>query len=293
MSEPSIFPWKQEKTERKAPRQRLSFPLQESTLVATDENHKVPKYTSSACQTDTVYKDSLDKACQTNEEDFPGTCTLTFDDHHYCEKSNLSNEILKLNKHICHLKEGMAELETEIEANKFSIEKIEDDKNAMLFYTGFPDAKVFNSFYVYLSQKIEKLNYWRGQNEAGDSVPGYQGKKKPGKKRTLTGKEELFIVLVRLKVGLFVRDLSDRFHISQGHLSKIFTTWINFLLYELQELFPFPSQKMTRQNMPEEFKDYATTRLIIDCTEIYVEVPSSMVVQSQTWSSFIRWCITT
>ncbi|KAK6196380.1 hypothetical protein SNE40_001616 [Patella caerulea] len=56
----------------------------------------VPKYTSSACQTDTVYKDSLDKACQTNEEDFPST--LTFDDHHYCEKSNLSNEILKLNK---------------------------------------------------------------------------------------------------------------------------------------------------------------------------------------------------
>ncbi|KAK6178668.1 hypothetical protein SNE40_011195 [Patella caerulea] len=38
--------------------------------------------------------------------------------------------------------------------------------------------------------------------------------------------------------------------------------------------------------MPEEFKDYATTRLIIDCTEIYVEVPSSMVVQSQKWSSY-------
>ncbi|XP_033732353.1 uncharacterized protein LOC117321864 [Pecten maximus] len=289
-SEPSIFVWKEERSERKPPKQRLYFPLQESTSLTEDEtNNKVLKHECSvsiACQTEATYNyTSLDKSCQTSQQDFPSSVA----DHQYHEQSesNLLNEILKLNQQICCLKERIAELENEIEGNKFSFEKIEDDKDAVQFYTGFPDAKVFNSFYAYILKKTEKLNYWRGRNEVDDSIPAYQeNKRKPGKKRALTGKEELFIVLVRLKVGLFVRDLSDRFHLSQGHLSKLFTTWINFLLYELQELFPFPSQNMTRQNMPPEFKDYDTTRLIIDCTEMYVEVPSSMVAQSQTWSSY-------
>ena len=39
--------------------------------------------------------------------------------------------------------------------------------------------------------------------------------------------------------------------------------------------------------MPEQFKEfYPTTRVIIDCTEILTEVPSSMSVQSLTYSSY-------
>ncbi len=38
--------------------------------------------------------------------------------------------------------------------------------------------------------------------------------------------------------------------------------------------------------MPKEFKIYPSTRVIIDCTEIFIEVPSSMKAQSQTWSEY-------
>ena len=107
-----------------------------------------------------------------------------------------------------------------------------------------------------------------------------------GRKRGLTLMDEFFLVLVRLKVGLFVNDLADRFHISPGYVSKIFTTWINFLYHELPQLFPFPSQSMVRKYMPEQFKQYPTTRVIIDGTEIFIQVPSSMVSQSQTWSQY-------
>lgn len=34
--------------------------------------------------------------------------------------------------------------------------------------------------------------------------------------------------------------------------------------------------------MPKEFAEFPTTRIIIDCTEIFVEVPSAMLAQSQT-----------
>ena len=94
------------------------------------------------------------------------------------------------------------------------------------------------------------------------------------------------MVLVRLKVGLFVQDLSDWFDISPGHFSKIFSTWINFLYLELALVFPFPSQANVRRNLPFEFSRYPQTRIIIDCTELFIEVPSSMKAQSETWSNY-------
>ena len=39
--------------------------------------------------------------------------------------------------------------------------------------------------------------------------------------------------------------------------------------------------------MPQAFKDlYPTTRVIIDCTELYVQTPSSLLLQSQLYSSY-------
>ena len=52
---------------------------------------------------------------------------------------------------------------------------------------------------------------------------------------------------MRLKVGFFLSDLADRFGIFVGHDS---------------------------------------TRIILDCTEIHIEVPSSLISQSQTWSEY-------
>lgn len=93
-------------------------------------------------------------------------------------------------------------------------------------------------------------------------------------------------MLVRLKVGLFVDDLADRFNISTAHVSKIFTTWINFLYHELPSLFPFPPQSMIRKYMPKQFHEYPTTRIILDGTEIFIQTPSAIVSQSQTWSQY-------
>ena len=35
-----------------------------------------------------------------------------------------------------------------------------------------------------------------------------------------------------------------------------------------------------------QFSQYPKTRVIIDCTEIFIEVPSAMQAQSQTWSNY-------
>ena len=83
-----------------------------------------------------------------------------------------------------------------------------------------------------------------------------------------------------------MKDLLVRFEISQSLFSKIFTMWINFLNVELPLLFPFPTQQRVRATMPASLHLYPTTRIIIDCTEIRVEIPSPMVAQSETWSNY-------
>ncbi|CAC5418387.1 unnamed protein product [Mytilus coruscus] len=130
------------------------------------------------------------------------------------------------------------------EKKRFSLDKIKDDNDAIAFYTGIPNYGTFMACFEYLESKASRLQYWRGQNDKIDDYKHYQTQGgRPGPRRKLTLRDELFMTLIRLKVGLFVRDLAERFEISQSQFSKIFTTWINFLNVELPSIFPFPSQE--------------------------------------------------
>ena len=197
----------------------------------------------------------------------------------------------ELNSQISSLMMQLEKLEVqvaELEKSRFSIDKIKDDNSATKFYTGFPNFSSLFATYEYLEPKLSRMHYWRGSKSSENSNLSYQEKStlKPGQKRCLSHLEEFVLVLMRLKVGLFAIDLADRFGISTAQVSKIFTTWICFLYHELPTLFPFPSQELVRQNLPSQFKPYPNTRIIIDCTEIFIEVPSSMKSQSQTWSEY-------
>ena len=39
-----------------------------------------------------------------------------------------------------------------------------------------------------------------------------------------------------------------------------------------------------RKNIPQEFSEYPTTRIILDCSEVFIQRPSAMLAQSETWS---------
>ena len=51
-------------------------------------------------------------------------------------------------------------------------------------------------------------------------------------------------------------------------------------------MFPFPSQELVRKNMPKEFTQYARTRIILDCTELFIQRSPAMLAQSETWSDY-------
>ena len=158
----------------------------------------------------------------------------------------------------------------------FRIESIMHDEKLMRFYTGFVNYKIFNAFFEFLGPAKEELNYW-GAKEC-------HGKKRSKKIDT---KNQLFLTLVKLRLDFPIKDLAIRFGLSTGLTSKYITTWICFLYHHLNEIDWMPTVEQVWATQPAVFKDkFPTTYVIIDGSEVFLETPSDLYMQSSTWSQY-------
>ena len=138
-------------------------------------------------------------------------------------------------------------------------------------------------FCYFLSPACNNLIYY-GYPNGTETVVISKEHKKSGRARTLSPEQELFMVLVRLHCGLLLEDVAHRFNLSLSHVSCI---WVNFLRQQLRILPIWRSRAFVDENMPQCFKStYPSTRVIIDCTEIFLEMPSSCRSQSATFSTY-------
>ena len=80
------------------------------------------------------------------------------------------------------------------------------------------------------------MRQWNG-NKSGSDYDDI----KVGVSASLPLEEQLFMTLVRLRLGLLERDLAFRFNISQGTVSKITNTWINLMYHSFKSIERFPS----------------------------------------------------
>ncbi|CAB4009571.1 THAP domain-containing 11, partial [Paramuricea clavata] len=141
----------------------------------------------------------------------------------------------------------------------------------------------FKAFYDYLCPACERLQYIGSWNTTKPT----ENREKCGPRRTLSPEEELFLCLVRFRLGLLERDLANRFNISESHVSRIWVTWLDFLYRRLRSIPIWPSQSYVRETSPPSFKEsYPNTRVIIDCTELFIETPSQPRSQSATFSTY-------
>ena len=100
--------------------------------------------------------------------------------------------------------------------------------------------------------------------------------------------DEFLLVFMRLHLGLLEQDLAQRFCtcISVSTVSLVLITWYNVLAANLKHLIVWPSKEVIAANMPDCFKKFTNTWIIIDCTEFFIEIPSSLVNQTITYSSY-------
>ncbi|XP_071079603.1 uncharacterized protein [Haliotis cracherodii] len=140
----------------------------------------------------------------------------------------------------------------------------------MLFYTGLPDK---NSFTVLFDELTEDSD--TNKHEL--------------KPHELTLKDQFFMVLMRLRLGLLVLDLAKRFRVSASAVSSIFNSWIDKMYFGLSFQIYWPSQETVRLNMPESCQStYPTTRVVIACTEVYTETPDSLGNRTPIYSDYRR-----
>ena len=108
----------------------------------------------------------------------------------------------------------------------------------------------------------------------------------PGRKRKLALTDEFFAVLMQLRLVLLLEDIAHHFGILSTTMSQLFITWVLFLAKELQLLFPWPSKELVQKHASSDFISYPNTRIIIDCTEIFIQRPTSLSSQCLTFSSY-------
>uniref|UniRef100_A0A3P9LTM5 THAP-type domain-containing protein n=1 Tax=Oryzias latipes TaxID=8090 RepID=A0A3P9LTM5_ORYLA len=102
--------------------------------------------------------------------------------------------------------------------------------------------------------------------------------------------DEMFMFLNYLALGSKQRDLADRYGVHQSTVSRIITTWSNFLYTVLGSVRIWIPEEKIRAHLPAEFKDYADTTVILDCTELRCQCPSSPLLQSEMFSAYKSHC---
>ena len=211
------------------------------------------------------------------------------------------NELLK--KCLHQLKTANEELTNDVskqgklaEARRFCFENIQDSDDDVLFYTGLPSSGVFYQLFQYLSPEGIRVNIvyrataqnWAANKQTDPAnAPWRETKLSQGRPPKLSQVNELFLTLVRLRLNLKEHDLARRFEISPSSVSRVFITWINYAYLRLGMLPIWPDHSIIKETMPASFKEhYPKTTTIVDATEIKVNIPSSLLLQSQTYSSY-------
>lgn len=79
----------------------------------------------------------------------------------------------------------------------------------------------------------------------------------------------------------------DRFNISLKNTSLIFRDTVKLLAAALRPLIVFYTRGEVTKTLPKCYrKNYPRLRCIIDCSEIFVERPHDLKLQSTTWSDY-------
>ena len=159
----------------------------------------------------------------------------------------------------------------------FRIEDIMHSDKLVKFYTGFISYAVFIAFFEFLGPVVEHLNYWGSKD----------GTRTRHRSRKLDTRNQLFLVLVKLRQNFKLTDLAFCFGLSKSQISRYITTWICFLYQHLKEIDWVPTVHQVSGTLPTIFRErFPNTYAIIDASEVFMETPSDLHMQSSTWSSY-------
>ena len=164
----------------------------------------------------------------------------------------------------------------------FDIGKYKDNPDDIAFYTGLSDYEMFIMCFKLVKDSAKNISYNHDRKHCDLNKIN-----QPGRPRALTTFQEFTMVMMRLRLGLFERDLAHRFNVSTMSVSRITRSWLRFLRAEFEPLIQIPPSDVLKYYMPKVFKQICPdTVIIVDCKEFQMEKPSSLDAQSACYSSY-------
>lgn len=254
---PSIFVYSRKSDPSKLSRyQRLvnRRSVVEVTQPATSESNSDDATfdNNKSTNTDVVETESRSTMCDINPKITKFTSTdLRLKDIKKLEDLVVRNEVLE--KRILVLSSPVARMTNNDEMTHF--------------FTGLPSYAVFNALLSKLGPLVASL----GSVGSGLSIG-----------------DEFLLVLSKLARFSTNQDLAYRFNTHVTKVTTIFHRWIDIMAENLKTLIVWPSKEMIISTLPECFKrsKYHRTTCIIDCSETFIERPTSLVARVQTYSNY-------
>ena len=170
------------------------------------------------------------------------------------QSTDLENATIKAN-----------ELKQQLHAVHLTEESFSGNDEKTKFYTGLPTFTVLKHVFNLVSPYI-----------------------KSGPTTSLLKFQQFILVLMRLRLDSPLQDLAYRFGISLATASRIFERWIDVMYTRLKFLIIWPEREELRCTMPSVFlKNFGNkVAVIIDCFEIFIDRPSSLIARAMTWSNY-------
>ena len=160
----------------------------------------------------------------------------------------------------------------------FRVEQIAQNDSLIRFFTGFASYQLFINFLEFLGPSVYNLEYWGAEDRKSS---------RRWKNKALTPLNQYFLSMIKLRLNLRVIDLAIRFGISKSLVSRYFTTWVCLMYRQFKEIDWTPSPEQVAATLPCTFQDkYPSTYSIIDASELFIQTPSDLFLQSSTWSSY-------
>ena len=148
----------------------------------------------------------------------------------------------------------------------FSASFMEGNDTMTKFYTGLPSWDVFEHVYSIVAPHVPKK--WSTNSK-------------------LQPRDELLLVLMRLRLNTLIEDLAYRFGIAKSTVTTICNLWIDVMSVRLKFLIKWADKEVIDANMPKIFREtYPLTRCIIDCSEIFIERPVAYQARAKTYSNY-------
>ena len=155
------------------------------------------------------------------------------------------------------------------------------------FYTGTENIDAFNTIFEMMNPIVRKR--WSGYKKSSEKITrNFKSMpKRFGPARKLCAKDEMLLCLMKLRLGLTLQDLENRFKVSLYTASPVFTSWVKGLSSVLRTPAFIPDKESLVNTKPQRSKNITQDiHSIIDASEICIEAPKNPDDQKKTWSEY-------